>query len=62
MTNKLFHCIACGRNSTVKTMRTVLKPGKDAGVSMHFYTAKCPKCGSRMMKIQNIVRVTKKHR
>jgi Zn finger protein HypA/HybF involved in hydrogenase expression len=62
MTGNLFHCMKCGKNRTAKRMQTVLKPGKDAGVSMHFYQARCPVCGSRMMKIANIVRVTKKRR
>lgn len=54
-TGNLFHCMACGKNRTAKTMRLVVRPGKDARVTMKFYTAKCPVCGSRMMKIANIL-------
>lgn len=62
MSDNLFHCMKCGKNRRAKTMRTVLKPGKDAGVSMNFYTARCPVCHSRMMKIQKIAGVSKRRR
>jgi DNA-directed RNA polymerase subunit RPC12/RpoP len=59
MTNKLtghsFHCMKCGKNRTVKAMRTIRKQGKDRGLTMDYYTAHCPKCGSRMMKIKEVV-------
>jgi Zn finger protein HypA/HybF involved in hydrogenase expression len=62
MTANTFHCMRCGKNRNAKTMRSVLLPGKDAGVSMNFYRAKCPVCGSTMMKIKGIAACTKKRR
>lgn len=62
MLGNIFHCIKCGKNRSVKKMGTTTRTGKDAGVSMNYYTAKCPKCGSTMMKIRSIVGVNKKQR
>jgi transcription elongation factor Elf1 len=62
MANNIFHCLRCGKNRAAKSMRTVLKPGAGAGVSMNFYTARCPVCGRRMTKIASIAGCSKKRR
>ncbi len=62
MASNIFHCLHCGKNRSAKTMRTVLMPGRGAGVSMNYYTARCPVCGKRMTKIASIAGVSKKRR
>lgn len=62
MTENLFHCLKCNKNRRAKAMRSVRKPGAIAGVSMDYYTARCPVCGSRMMKIKDIFKVSKSKR
>lgn len=54
MTGNIFHCMKCHKNRPAHTMRVVTKVGKGAGVSMDYYRAKCPVCGSAMMKIKAI--------
>jgi predicted nucleic-acid-binding Zn-ribbon protein len=62
MSENIFHCIKCGKNKKVKKVGTTTRTGKAAGVTMNYYTAKCPSCGSTMMKIHSIVGVSKKRR
>jgi len=60
MTDTLFHCLKCNKNRRAKSMRSTSRPGSIAGVSMDYYTARCPVCGSQMMKIKKIVKVSKR--
>jgi Zn finger protein HypA/HybF involved in hydrogenase expression len=62
MADNTFHCIKCGKNREAKRMGTTTRGGKAAGVSMSYYTAICPKCGSKMMKIRGISGVSRSHR
>jgi len=61
MADTLFHCMKCNKNRRAKTMRAVVLPGSSKGVSMDFYRARCPVCGSTMMKIRAIAKTTKKY-
>lgn len=54
MTSNIFHCMKCHKNRSAHSMRIVTKPPKQAGVAMDYYRAKCPVCGSPMMKIARI--------